>query len=109
MTQAEDQDAFSSRRLSWATLWLSIVEGVFGLIVPLVVLTTVLGFDRAFGILLKFVFLPSVVYYFIHFVSFRFGVNSRELAIRSGDLNAVAQIQQAHISMSFNRLLQKKD
>lgn len=32
-----------------------------------------------------------------------------QLAIRSGDLNAVAQIQQAHISMSFNRLLQKKD
>lgn len=107
MTQAEEQDAFSLRRLSWATLWLSIVEGVFGLIVPLVVLTTVLGFDRAFGILLKFVFLPSVIYYVIHFVSFRFGVNQRELAIRSGvafrrDRRiAFERIQDVDIEQSF--------
>lgn len=32
-----------------------------------------------------------------------------QIALTSGDLNAVAQIQRAHISMSFNRLLQQRD
>ena len=32
-----------------------------------------------------------------------------ETALHSGDLEAVARIQQAHISMSFNRLLQQND
>ncbi|WP_439124585.1 GntR family transcriptional regulator [Marivita sp.] len=32
-----------------------------------------------------------------------------QIGLQSGDLNAVAQMQRAHISMSFNRLLQQKD
>jgi DNA-binding GntR family transcriptional regulator len=31
------------------------------------------------------------------------------IALRSGDLNSVAQIQRAHISMSFNRLLKQRN
>ena len=32
-----------------------------------------------------------------------------QIGLQSGDLNAVAQMQRAHISMSFNRLIQQKD
>jgi DNA-binding GntR family transcriptional regulator len=32
-----------------------------------------------------------------------------QIALKSGDLQAVAHIQRAHISMSFNRLLQHRD
>ena len=32
-----------------------------------------------------------------------------QIALTSGDLQAVADIQRAHISMSFNRLMQQKE
>ncbi|MCI5109870.1 MAG: GntR family transcriptional regulator [Marivita sp.] len=40
---------------------------------------------------------------------FRHELEAIRIALRSGDLNAVAQIQRAHISMSLNRLLHQRD
>ncbi len=40
---------------------------------------------------------------------FRHELEAIQIALRSGDLSAVAQIQRAHISMSFNRLLSQRD